>query len=416
MLHKHLIFTECSEFKFNLSKAQGDSLYDDQGKKYLDFTSGWNVTNLGWNHPEIIEAGVKQLKQNSYSPMWLLDPTQEEYAANLTQALGADLTAIGRANGGVEAVEQALKVTRAYTGKKKIVSFYEQFHGSTLNALALGYRPEWTESLMDKRDDIIQLEYPQVYRTDQSDEELLVELENKLEEIFSQKEVAAVITEAGIITGWGATYVAPEDFIKVIRRVTQKHNVLLILDEVGTGFSRTGSLFALHKFDLKPDIVTLAKGISNGSAPIAAMVTTEEIAQKTWKETNLQSTFGWNPVACAIANKTLEIHQREKVWQLAKDKGELARSFLTEKLVDNPHVGDIRGWGLEIGVDLVKDKETKDKNAELVEKVVVECGDKNLHLVCDHESNLQLMPNLLMAEATLTEGLEILVSVLDELK
>ena len=412
MLHKHLIFTPFCDWKFDLKKAEGDYIWDENDKKYIDFTSGWNVCNLGWNHPEVIGAGVKKMQQNSYTPMWLLDPAQEKYAANLTQALGSGLTAIGRCNGGVEAIEQALKTARAYTGKKKTVSFYEQFHGSTINALSLANRPEWIEGLTEKLTDFVQLDYPDVYRSDKSEEELLADLEKKLEEVLSQGDVAAVITEAGIVSGWGSTNVAPNGFIQLIRKVTRKHDVLLILDEVGTGFSRMGSLFALHKFNIKPDIVTLAKGISNGSAPIAAMVTTKDIANQTWKSTNLQSTFGWNPVACAIADKTLEIHQREKTWEMAEEKGKFVKDYLSKNLSDHPAVGDIRGWGLEIGIDLVKDKQTKEKDSELVEKVVKECGDKGLHLVCDHESNIQLMPPLTIDQKVLEEGLEILVSVL----
>ena len=160
MLHNHIIYTSFSDWRFNLAKAKDSYLWDDKGKQYIDFTSGWNVTNLGWNNEEVVEAGIEQMKKNTYVPMWALGESQERYANNLTKALGHGLEYIGRANGGVEAIEMAIKTVRVFTGKKKIVSFYEQFHGSTTNALSLSYREEWMTKLTDPRTDIVHLEYP----------------------------------------------------------------------------------------------------------------------------------------------------------------------------------------------------------------------------------------------------------------
>lgn len=415
MITKNILFTPFSSWRFNLKKAKGSYLWDDKNKKYLDFTSGWNVVNLGWNNEEIIEAGLKKMKQNTYAPMWTLDEAQEKYAKNLTKALGGNFNVVAKANGGVEAIEMAIKTARVYTGRKKILGFYEQYHGSTINALYLSYREEWMTKLCDLRNDIIHLEYPNTYRTNKTEKELLKEMEINLEKVLSKKDVAAVITEAGIISGYGTTYVAPKGFIELIRKITKKYKTLLILDEVGTGFSRMGFLFAVTHFQANPDVLVLAKAISNGSAPIASMVTTKEIADATYSGTNLQSTFGWNPVACAIADKTLEIHQRDKVWLLAKTKGVYMRKQLIKELGNNPYVGDVRGWGLEIGLDLVKDKKTKEKNADLAKKVVMKAFDKGLHLVCDGESNIQIMPTLIMEKEALDKGLDILIDTVKKL-
>jgi 4-aminobutyrate aminotransferase-like enzyme len=412
MITKNIIFTKFSPCRFNFKKAKGSFIWDDKDKKYIDFTAGWNVVNLGWNNEEIIKAGVDQMKENTYAPMWTLDPTQERYAQQLTQSLGNNLTVAARATGGMEAVEMALKTARVYTGRKKILAFYEQFHGSSINALSLSYREEWMAKLTDPRSDIVHLEYPNTYRTDKTEQELLQNIEKQLEEKLSKEDIAAVITEAGIVTGWGSTYVAPKGFIERIRNITKKYGTLLILDEVGTGFSRIGSLFAVHKFNVQPDIVTLAKGISNGSATIAAMVTTQEIAEQTYAGSNLQSTFGWNPVACAIASKTLEIHKRDKVWEQAEQKGNYIRETLRRELKDNPFVGDIRGMGMFTGVDFVKHKETKEKNTELLQHVVDQSFKNGLHLVCDWESNIQLTPPITIEEDVLDNGLDILISTI----
>lgn len=415
MITNNIIFTNFSSWRFNLKKAKDSYLWDDNNNRYIDFTAGWNVTNLGWNNDEILQAGINQMKKNSYSPMWALDSMQEKYATNLTKALGNNLSVVARATGGMEAVEMALKTARVFTGRKKILSFYEQFHGSSINALSLSYREEWMTKLTDPRDDIVHLEYPNTYRTDKSEAELLKDLEKNLEKILSKKDIAAVITEAGVITGWGSTYVAPKGFIELIRKITNKYDTLLILDEVGTGFSRTGSLFALHRFKIKPDIVTLAKAISNGSAPIGAMVTTREIAEKTYAGSNLQSTFGWNPAACAIALKTLEIHQRDRVWKQAEEKGKYIRNILQRELGNNSYVGDIRGMGMFIGVDLVKSKKTKEKNTKLVVNIVKEAFKKGLHIVCDGESNIHLSPPITIEKSVLNKGLDLLISTVNNL-
>lgn len=415
MLHKHIIFTSFSDYRFHLAKAKGSYIYDDQGKEYIDFTSGWNVTNLGWNHPEVIEAGITQLQENSFTPMWAMTPSQERYAHNLTQALGHKMEYIGRANGGVEAIEMAIKTARAYTGKKKIVSFYEQFHGSTINALSLSYRPEWMTKLTGPREDIIQVEYPNTYRTEKTATELLTDKEKELEKLFAQGDVAAVFTEAGIITGWGSVYCAPDGFLTMIRKLSKKYNVLLMLDEVGTGFGRTGTLWGMEREDISPDIITLAKAATNGSAPLSAMVTTKEIAEKTFTDTNLQSTFGWNPVACAIADKTLEIHLREKTWEMARAKGDFVRQYIHQKLAGTPHFGEVRGWGMENGIDLVIDTKTKQGHSELGKKVVSQAFAHGLHSVTDNSGVVHIMPPLTIEQATLEKGLEILTQTIIEL-
>ncbi|MFZ2205990.1 MAG: aspartate aminotransferase family protein [Microgenomates group bacterium] len=414
MITNNIIFTKYSSWRFNFKKARDSYIWDDKNKRYIDFTSGWNVTNLGWNRREVIAAGVKKMKLNSYAPMWTLDESQKIYAEELTKALGHGLTVVARATGGMEAIEMALKTARVFTGKKKIVSFYEQFHGSSMNALSLGYRPEWISKITDPRSDIEHLDYPQLYKSEKTDKELLTVLENNLENILKKGDVAALITEVGIITGWGSTAIAPNGFIQLIRKITKKYNVLLIIDEVGTGFSRIGSLFGIHQFGIDPDILVLAKGISNGSAAMGAMATTAEIAEATYLGSNLQSTFGWNPVACAIASKVLALHQEEKTWKQAIEKGHYIKETLKKELKNNPFISDIRGMGLEIGLNFVTDMTTKKANTELLTNVVQKSFTRGLHLVCDLESNIQIMPPLTISRNNLETGLDILISTIQQ--
>jgi 4-aminobutyrate aminotransferase len=402
MVKNHIIYNMYLDWSFDMERAEGSHLWTKNGQKLIDFTSGWNTTNLGWNHPEVAEAMVLQVKKNTYAPMWTADAAQNEYAALLTGALPAPLTAVGRATGGTEANEMAIKTARAFTGRNTIVGFRETYHGQSVSTLAIGFPGPPAQ-------DFVQLTYPQTYRTDKSPERVLQEFAGELERVLSTREVAAVFTEAGIITGWGSTYVAPSGYLSLVRRLTEQYGTLMILDEVGTGFSRCGSLFGLELDGITPDIVTFAKAISNGAAPIGAMVTREDIAEATLAKSILLSTFGWTPVACAAACRTLQIHQRDKIWEKAKRDGEYIVRRLKQELTDHPKVGDIRSLGMEIGLDIVKNKGTKEKDAEGVELIVQQAFKRDLHLVCDHQSNIQLMPPLTIERATLDEGLARLI-------
>src|SRR5258708_2529087 len=262
--------------------------------------------------------------------------------------------------------------------------------------------------------DVIQLNFPQTYRKDKSGGDILEEFEKELERVLSKEDVAAIITEAGILTGWGSTYVAPKGYLTVVRKLTKKYGTLLILDEVGTGFSRCGKLFAMEIENVTPDIVTIAKGFSNGVAAIGAMVTTNEIAEKTWQDTNLTATFGWVPLGCAAALKIMEIHNRDKVWEKSAKDGKYMMKILREELSNNPYVGDVRGVGMELGIDLVKDKNSKEKNTDFLKHVLEKTRKNGLFLNSDGESNIQLMPPLIINRQDLNRGLEILLDVIQK--
>lgn len=415
MIKSRLLYNGFSDWRFNVKKAKGSFLWDGNGKKLIDFTSGWNVTNLGWNHPEITDAIIKQSKINTYVPGWTADPIQNELAKQLTNSLPKSLNVAVRATGGTEANEEAIKTARAFTGRKKILGFRDTYHGHSIAVTAIGYPPEYNtwKAFGPIPGEIIHIEYPDVYRTDKHPEKLLADFSEKLEKLLKKRDIAAIVTEAGIITGWGSTYVAPKGFLKTIRKLTNKYGTLIILDEVGTGFSRCGKLFGMELEGVTPDIATFAKGLSNGASAIGAMVTSTEIGQKTFKSSQIYSTFGWTPIACAAVLKTLEIHKRDKVWKKAEQDGIYITNILRKELKNNPNVGDIRGLGLEIGLDFVKNKKGKVKNTELLIKVVNKAIKKGLHLVTDNESVIQIMPPLTIERKVLDAGLEILINTVN---
>ena len=320
MIKHNIIYNGFSDFQFTVSKAKGSFIWDDKGKKLIDFTSGWNVTNLGWNNEEINKAMIDQVRKNIYSSMWTEDPIQHEYATKLIESLPKGLELITREATGVTANIMAIKTARAYTGKKKILSFRDTFHGSLYQTLQLGYAPEYPVSksiFLDFKYNI-HLTYPKVSYQNVNEAKILSKFCKQLEDTLkSDSDIAAFITESGVISGWGSTYLAPKGFLREIRKLTSKYGVLLIVDEVGTGFSRTGELFGINHENVVPDIMVFAKGMGNG-AVIAATVTTREIGEKSYTKSNPQSTFAWTPPNVAAAMKTLEIHKRDKMWKKAK--------------------------------------------------------------------------------------------------
>lgn len=414
MIKNHILYSDFSYWQFDITKAEGSYLWDQKGKKLIDFTSGWNVTNLGWNHSELKKAVNNQVKKNSYAPMWTADPIQNEYAQVLTDSLPKELSVIGRATGGTEANEEAIKTARAYTGRKKILGFKDTYHGQSYATLAIGYLPEYkiAKAIAPMPEGFLQMDFPKVYGRDQNEEAILEDFGKKLELILSDRDVAAIVTEAGIITGWGSTFVTPKGYLTLVRKLTKKYGTLLILDEVGTGFSRCGQLYGMYLENVVPDIATFAKGLSNGVAAIGAMVTTREIGQEIFDKANLTSTFGWTPIACAIGLKVLEIHQREKLWEKAKRDGIYLLNQLRQEFKNHPVIEDINGIGMEIGVHFRKIKSGKPVVISVVEKA----HEKGLHLVCDLDANVQVMPPLIIEREVLDRGVEIFVSLINELK
>jgi len=378
-----------------ISKAEGSLIWDRDGKRYIDFSSAWNVTNLGWNNPEINEAIIKQTKKNVQGLLWGSDPIQEEYAKALTEALPEGLDACIKETSGTESIEVAIKVARVYTERKRIIGFNSHYHGQLFASLAIGYSKDSHKKLQPLVPEIEPIPFP----NNKISEEDFNKFLSDFEELLSKKDIAAVVTEPGIITGWGSTLIAYPGFLTKLRELTSKYGTLLIVDEVGTGFSRTGKLFGIQHENVTPDMIIFAKGISNGASAIGAVVGKSEIFEKAFSEAMLISTFGWTPIACAVSLKTLQINLRDKTWEMAEKKG----IYIREKL--KAYVGDIvvevRGMGLEIGLQF--------KDAETCKRIQKACFADGLHVVVGSGDNMQIMPPLTISQELLDEGLDILI-------
>ncbi len=401
MIKNNIVYSEYCNYRFKLKRAEGSYLWDENGRKYIDFTSGWNVTNLGWNDPEINTAIKEQVDKNVFAPLWCSDEIQEKYAQRLTESLPEPLDTCIKTTGGTEAVEVSIKVARAATGRKKIIGFKNSYHGQLFASMALGFTDNLVEKILPLVPEFIQIDYPR----DNGDKEVLNNFLMDLEKRISNHDVAAIVTEANMITGWGSAFVAPIGYLKAVRDLVSKYGTLLIVDEVGTGFSRTGKLFAIEHENVVPDMICLAKGISNGGGALGAVVGSFDLINNVIGVTNIISTFGWVPTACAAALKTLEIHQRDKVWEMADSKGRYLLSELKSKLANNPKVVDVRGVGMEIGIEIPVD-------ATRYNNIIDFAAKEGLHLTGDTESVIQLMPPLTISKEDIEKGIDILVRTL----
>lgn len=401
MIKNHIVYSEYCNYRFGLKRAEGSYLWDENDKKYIDFTSGWNVTNLGWNNPEINEAIKEQVDKNTFSPLWCAEEIQEKYAQMLIDSLPDPLDTCIKTTSGTEAIEVSIKIARAATGRKKIIGFKNSYHGQLFASMALGFTDNLVEKILPLVPKFVQMDYPR----DKGGKEVLNNFLNALEKELSNHDVAAIVTEANMITGWGSAFVAPKGYLKAVRGLVSKYGTLLIVDEVGTGFSRTGKLFAIEHENIVPDMLCLAKGMSNGGGALGAVVGSSNLINGVIGATNIISTFGWVPTACAAALKTLEIHQRDKIWETADSKGKYLLSELKSRLADNPKVIDIRGIGMEVGIEIPID-------ASRYNNIIDTAAKNGLHLTGDTESVIQLMPPITIPQEDLEKGIDILVKVL----
>lgn len=402
-------------------KAEGSWITDHNGKRFLDAMSGLWCVNVGYGRTELAEAAYEQLKQMAYFPLTQSHTPAIKLAEKLNKMLG-DEYVIFFSNSGSEANETAFKIARQYHQQKgdhsryKFISRYRGYHGNSMASLAATGQAQRKYKYEPLAPGFIHVAPPDLYRsTDKVDD--------KAEDLQSVKDIDRVMTWelsetiAGvimepIITG-GGIIVPPDNYMKGVKEVCEKHGALLIVDEVICGFGRTGKPFGFMNYDVKPDIITMAKGITSAYLPLSATAVRKEIyeAFKGSEEYDYFrhiNTFGGNPAACALALKNLEIMENESLFDRSKELGEKLRNGLASDLADHQYVGDVRGKGLLVGIELVKDKDTKEPlDVSLVNKVIAGCNKKGVIIgkngatVAGYNNVLTLSPPLNIAEEDL---------------
>ena len=368
-------------------KGKNAEIWDSEGKRYLDYVGGYAVLNTGHLHPRVVEKVKNQLNDFSHS-CFAFAP--HENAVNLSEELNkrypiTSNTKTFMVNSGAEAVENAVKIARYYTNKKSIISFKGGFHGRTYLAMGLtGKDKPYKEGFGPFPEFVKHALYPYSYR-DISDDDALASIKDLFKKTLNPDDTAAVVIE--IQLGEGGYIPASNYFLKSLREICDNHNILLIFDEVQTGYGRTGEMFGAETVGVNPDLVTLAKGIAGGF-PLAAVLGKAEIMD-TIHDAGIGSTFGASPVSCAAALGVLEAFDNENILGNASKQSEMMNSFLKNLMNENEFIGDVRGYGPMIGVEIVENKDSKTPNKEKAQEIINNCRDNGLLLVtCGENGNV----------------------------
>lgn len=419
-----------------VEKASGAWITDHEGKKYLDGMAGLWCVNVGYGRTELAEAAYEQLKKLAYFPLTQSHEPAIKLAEKLNEWLEDDYV-IFFSNSGSEANETAFKIARQYHQMKgdhqryKIVSRYRSYHGNTLGSLAATGQAQRKYRYEPLAPGFIHVSPPDTYRFPEADTTPPQELKSvqQVDRTMTwelSETIAAFIMEP-IITG-GGILTPPQGYMKGVKEVCEKHGALLIVDEVICGFGRTGEPFGFMNYDVKPDIITMAKGITSAYLPLSATAVKREVyeAFKGSEEYDYfrhVNTFGGSPASCAVALKNLEIMEKEQLFSRSKQLGaELLKQF-QDALNDHPLVGDVRGKGLLLGIELVKDKQTKEPlEVEKLNAVIASCKrdgliiGKNGATVAGHNNVLTLSPPLNIAEEDLQFMYKTVVKAVENLK
>lgn len=390
-----------------ITKGKNAEIWDSTGKRYLDYVGGYAVLNTGHLHPRVVKKVREQLDNFSHS---CFAYAPHENAVSVCNELNSrypikDSTKTFLVNSGAEAVENAVKIARYFTGRKSIISFNGGFHGRTYLAMGLtGKDKPYKQGFGPFPNFVHHTEYPYEYRGI-SDEIAKEKLDTYLSSTLNPNEVAAIVIE--IQLGEGGYIPASKAFIQHLRKVCDENGILLIFDEVQTGFGRTGKMFGAEHVDVEPDIVTLAKGIAGGF-PLAAVLGRSQIMDSI-HDAGIGSTFGASPVSCAASLGVLEAFDNEDIISNTKTQEKIMKDALNAMMNNYDFIGDIRGYGPMIGVEIVENKNSKIPNKNKVNKILEKCKENGLLLVsCGQEGNvIRFMGPLTTPQNQVEEAMEI---------
>lgn len=416
---RHLSPVLARYFERSWSHGDGHRLYDTDGKAYLDFATGIATTILGHRHPAVNAAIKAQVDRYLHLMQGLgYNEPASRLAQRLAAALPEPLDTVFFGNSGAEAIEGALKMARRATGRPAIVAFEGAFHGRTFGALsATTSSPNYQAGHGPLLPDFHLVPFPQAYREHGGDESAATEaslaaIERLLGEVGAER-VAAVLIEP--ILGEGGYVPAPLDFLRALRALTERHGIILIFDEIQTGYGRTGRMWAFEHAGVVPDVICLAKGIANG-LPLGAFVSRRELHER-WGLGAHGTTFGGNPVSCAAGVAVLDTIEREGLVANAAARGEQLMAGLRNVAARDERIGDVRGRGLMIGVELVKHRATREPDGALGDALIARCADEGLLvLTCGAAHNvIRWVAPLNATAAEVEEALAIFGRVLEQL-
>ncbi|MFN0217487.1 MAG: 4-aminobutyrate--2-oxoglutarate transaminase [Hyphomicrobium sp.] len=390
-------------------KALNSEIWSEDGKRYIDFGAGIAVVNTGHQHPKLVAAVKQQLGAFSHV---CFQVTPYETYVRLAERLNAIAPVPGPAktmlaSTGAEAVENAVKVARAFTGRPGIISFTGGFHGRTHMGMALtGKVVPYKKGFGPFPSDVYNVAFPNdVHGVSTAD--ALAALKSLFKHSADPSSIAGVIIEP--IQGEGGFNIVPQDFMQALRRICDEHGILLIADEIQTGFARTGKMFAMEHYGIKADVVTLAKGLAGG-LPLSAITGRADVMDAA-NPGGLGGTYAGNPVACAAAHAVLDVIAEEKLCDRANAIGKiiLDRCHEMQARSNLNCIGDVRGLGAMCAVELVKDKASGDPAPELTAALLKEASARGLILLsCGTYANvIRFLVPLTASDALVREGMDI---------
>ena len=400
-----------------IERGEGAMIEDVDGNRFLDWIGGVGVLNVGFSHPEIIEEVKKQSEKYFHGMFNIV--THEGYV-KLAEKLNDIVPVKGDkkktyfANSGAEADENAVKVAKAFTKRPNIICFSGAFHGRTNLTMAMTSKKAYAKGLGPFPEGIYRAEYPYLYRKPKgmNEEEAIKYYINSIYKVFEECSpadyIAAIVVEP--LQGEGGFIPAPIEWVKAVRKICDENGIMLIADEVQSGFCRTGKMFASEYWKeagVMPDILATAKSIGAG-LPISAIVAREEIMESVLPGT-IGGTYCGNPLACAAAIKTIEIMERDNLANRSLEIGEKVQAVYKKWMDKYEVIGDVRGLGGMIGIEFVTDKQSKTPNGEIVSKIVKNAVEKGLMLENSgtYGQVIRFLAPLVMTDEQLKAGLEI---------
>ena len=408
-------------FDICLESAKGAMLKDLDGNEYIDLLATASAMNVGNSHPKVVAAMEKQMKTLlHYTPAYFYNPKVEQLAQKLIDLTPGDFEKkVLFGNSGSDANDGMMKFARAYTGRKTIVSFVGAYHGSTygsmtLSAVSLNMRRKMTPLVSG----VEYIPFPNSYdRKENESEKEFVDrywgyFENALNTYLPVDEIAGVIIEA--IQGDGGFLKMPQEYMDRLYKFTRDHNIVFAVDEINQGLGRSGKMWSIEHFGIAPDILTTAKSLASGM-PLSAIVGRKEIMDSLEAPGHLFTTSG-NPVCCAAALASFDVIEKENLVEKSRKDGEYVRERFEKMQEKYPVIGDVRIYGLNGGVELVKDRKTKEPDSESASKLITYLMQNGVLMITVKGNVLRFQPPLVITRDQLDKALDTIEKGFSELE
>lgn len=405
-----------------IDRAEGAIIQDVDGNKFLDFIGGVGVLNIGFSHPEVIEAVKKQADKYFHGMFNVV--THEGYVAlaeklcTLAKVKGTKKKAFF-ANSGAEADENAVKIAKAYTKRPNIIVFSGAFHGRTHFTMAMTSKKAYAKDMGPLANGVYRAEFPYYYRSPVDPEKQLQYYIDSIYRVFEEcveaSQIAAVVVEP--LQGEGGFIPAPLEWIKALRQICDQYGILLIADEVQSGFCRTGKMFASEYWQevgVQPDIIATAKSIAAG-IPLSAIIARSEIMDAVPAGT-IGGTYCGNPLACAASLKTIEIMEREHLDKRSQKIGQIVMNRYYQMKEKYDIIGDVRGLGGMVGIEFVTDQQTKEPASSFTSKLIQTCASHGLLVegAGTYHNVIRFLAPLVISDDQLNAGLDIFEKSIQE--